>query len=158
MQKFLGIDPGLNNTGWGIVEYTNDNNYNLINYGIFKTAISDNLETRLKFIFDSIFNLITIEKPDKISMEKVFVNVNPASSEKLIMARTASFLAIAKSGYNVIEFSPNEIKKAITSNGRSDKNIVKSKVQQILNIKGNIKKSDATDALAIAMCIGLIKK
>ena len=158
MQKFLGIDPGLNNTGWGIVEYTNDNNYNLINYGIFKTAISNNLETRLKFIFDSIFNLITLEKPDKISMEKVFVNVNPASSEKLIMARTASFLAIAKSGYNVIEFSPNEIKKAITNNGRSDKNIVKSKVQQILNIEDNIKKSDATDALAIAICIGLIKK
>lgn len=158
MQKFLGIDPGLNNTGWGIVEYTNDNNYNLINYGIFKTAISNNLEIRLKFIFDSIFNLITLEKPDKISMEKVFVNVNPASSEKLIMARTASFLAIAKSGYNVIEFSPNEIKKAITNNGRSDKNIVKSKVQQILNIKDNIKKSDATDALAIAICIGLIKK
>lgn len=158
MQKFLGIDPGLNNTGWGIVEYTNDNNYNLINYGIFKTAISNNLETRLKFIFDSIFNLITLEKPDKISMEKVFVNVNPASSEKLIMARTASFLAIAKSGYNVIEFSPNEIKKAITNNGRSDKNIVKSKVQQILNIKDNIKKSDAADALAIAICIGLVKK
>lgn len=158
MQKFLGIDPGLNNTGWGIVEYTNDNNYNLVDYGIFKTTLSDSLEIRLNFIFDSIFNLIKSKKPDRISMERVFVNINPASSEKLIMARTASFLAIAKSGYSVIEFSPNEIKKAITSNGRSSKDIVKSKVQQILNIKEKIKKSDVADALAIAICIGLIKK
>lgn len=158
MQRFLGIDPGLNNTGWGIVEHTNDNNYNLIDYGIFKTTLSDSLEIRLNFIFDSIFNLIKIKKPDRISMERVFVNINPASSEKLIMARTASFLAIAKSGYSVIEFSPNEIKKAITSNGRSSKDIVKSKVQQILNIKDKIKKYDIADALAIAICIGLIKK
>ena len=158
MSRFLGIDPGLNNTGWGIVEYNNDNNYNLVDYGIFKTTLSDSLEIRLNFIFDSIFNLIKSKKPDRISMERVFVNINPASSEKLIMARTASFLAIAKSGYSVIEFSPNEIKKAITSNGRSSKDIVKSKVQQILNIKEKIKKSDAADALAIAICIGLIKK
>ena len=173
-QTFLGIDPGLNNTGWGIVEctniikdtkncveentdYVNNNNYKLIDYGIFKTDLSDSLEMRLNFIFDSIFNLIKAKKPDRISMERVFVNINPASSEKLIMARTASFLAIARAGYNVIEFSPNEVKKAITSNGRSSKDIVKSKVQQILNIKEKIKKSDATDALAIAMCIGLIK-
>ena len=158
MSKFLGIDPGLNNTGWGIVEYNNDNNYNLIDYGIFKTTLSDSLEIRLNFIFDSIFNLIKSKKPDRISMERVFVNINPASSEKLIMARTASFLAIAKSGYSVIEFSPNEIKKAITSNGRSSKDVVKSKVQQILNIREEITKSDAADALAIAICIGLIKK
>ena len=158
MQKFLGIDPGLNNTGWGIVEYTNDNNYNLVDYGIFKTTLSDSLEIRLNFIFDSIFNLIKSKKPDRISMERVFVNINPATSEKLIMARTASFLAIARSGYSVIEFAPNEIKKAITSNGRSNKDMVKSKVQQILNIKEKIKKSDAADALAIAICIGLINK
>ena len=167
-QTFLGIDPGLNNTGWGVVEYTNTivksenyiehNNYKLIDYGIFKTALSDSLEMRLNFIFDSIFNLIKSKNPDRISMERVFVNINPASSEKLIMARTASFLAIARSGYSVIEFSPNEVKKAITSNGRSSKDIVKSKVQQMLNIKEKIKKSDATDALAIAMCIGLINK
>ena len=167
-QTFLGIDPGLNNTGWGVVEYTNpivtnnnyieDSNYKLIDYGIFRTELSDSLEMRLNFIFDSIFNLIKSKKPDKISMERVFVNINPASSEKLIMARTASFLAIARAGYSVIEFSPNEVKKAITSNGRSSKDIVKNKVQQILNIKDKIKRSDATDALAIAMCIGLIKK
>ena len=158
MQRFLGIDPGLNNTGWGIVEYANGDNYSLIDYGIFKTKPSDSLEIRLNFIFDSIFNLIKLKKPDRISMERVFVNINPASSEKLIMARTASFLAISKSGYNVVEFSPNEIKKAITNNGRSSKDIVKSRVQQILNTKARIKKSDAADALAIAICIGLVKK
>ena len=158
MQRFLGIDPGLNKTGWGIVEYKSGNNYSLIDYGIFKTKPSDSLEIRLNFIFDSIFNLIRLKKPDRISMERVFVNVNPASSEKLIMARTASFLAVAKSGYSIVEFSPNEIKKAITNNGRSSKDIVKSKVQQILNIKERIKKSDAADALAIAICIGLVKK
>ena len=158
MQKFLGIDPGLNNTGWGIVEYTSNDNYKLIDYGVFKTKASDTLEIRLIFIFDSIFNLIKLQKPDKISMERVFVNINPSTSEKLIMARTAAFLFIAKSGYNVIEFAPNEIKKAITNNGRSSKDLIKLKVQQILNIKENIKKSDAADALAIALCIGLIKK
>ncbi len=157
MQIFLGIDPGLNNTGWGMVEYHNSN-YKLIEYGVLKTKISDSLEIRLSFIFDSIFNLIQLKKPDKISMEKVFVNINPLTSEKLIMARTAAFLAIAKAKYNVIEFFPNEIKKAVTNNGRSNKKVIKAKVQQILNITDNIKKFDATDALAVAICIGLMKK
>lgn len=159
MPKFLGIDPGLNNTGWGIVDYNiSYNNYKLINYGVFKTIVSDTLETRLNYIFASVFNLIKIHRPDKIAMEQVFVNINPYTSKKLIMASTASFLAIANSGYKIIEFAPNEIKKAITNNGRSNKELIKIKVQQMLNIKEAIKQTDATDALAIAICIGLINR
>lgn len=169
----LGIDPGLNSTGWGIIknvdfecseckqviqnETQKDVKCTFVDCGIFKTNAHDDLGIRLTFIYDSVLNLIKSYKPDKISMERVFVNINPASSEKLIMARTAAFLAIAKSGHKCVEFSPNEIKKTITGLGHSSKDLVKSTVQSILKVNTDEnyypKTADASDALAIALCL-----
>ena len=155
----LGIDPGLSSTGWGVISYSQGTKYKFIDCGILKTETQDYLGNRLIFIYNSILGLIKKFKPDKVSIEKVFVNINPASSEKLIMARTAAFLAIVKSGYTCVEYTPNEIKKTVTGKGHGDKALVKEAIQRILNfdvLKNHcLKTADASDALAIALCLAI---
>ncbi len=155
----LGIDPGLGNTGWGIIECSRSFKYKFIECGILKTETNDPLGSRLIFIYNSIFSLIKMFRPDKISIEKVFVNINPATSEKLIMARTAAFLAIAQSGHMCVEFTPNEIKKTVTGKGHGNKILVKEAVQSILKFSTSEnhfpKTADASDALAIALCLAI---
>lgn len=154
-KTILGIDPGLLKTGWGIVS-KNQYEVKYIDCGVIKTESSQPMEDRLVFIYDSICNLISSFKVDFAAMEEVFVNINAKTSEKLIMARTASFLAISKSGLNVNSFRPNEIKKNITGSGHASKEQVQFMVQKILNINisnDNINHTfDSMDALAIALC------
>lgn len=148
----LGIDPGLNNTGWGVIQFSTK--YQLINCGVIKTNAKDEISTRLIYIYNEVKKIIDIFQPEKIAIERVFVNINPLSSEKLIMARTAAYLASAQYS-KVFEFSPNEIKRIITGNGRSDKKIVKQYVLNTLQVENIAQKSDATDALAVAICLSL---
>jgi crossover junction endodeoxyribonuclease RuvC len=162
MTTVLGIDPGLSSTGWGIIDVQTVQDklpcakYTFIDCGILKTDTNDDLVDRLAFIYDSIYKLIKTTKPDKISIERVFVNVNPASSEKLIMARTVAILAIAKTGHKYVEFAPNMVKKVITGMGHGSKELVKEMVWKMLqfNISNCYypKTADASDALAIALC------
>lgn len=152
---FLGIDPGLVKTGWGIVEKCGyDIKYKAC--GVIKTEPQKRMEERLILIYSSVSEIITKFKPAKISMEKVFVNKNPESSQKLIMARTAAFLSAAQFGYAIDEYSANEIKKNITGQGHSSKNQIYVMIQKILGIKLSIDNrlitSDAIDAIAIALC------
>ena len=153
-QIILGIDPGLVKTGWGIVSKSG-NSIQYVDCGVIKTNPKDAMESRLVTIYDSIRDLAASFKVDIASMEEVFVNTNVKSSEKLIMARTAAFLALAKTGLNVASYRPNEIKKNITGSGHAGKEQVQLMVQKLLNI--NIQKDknhtfDSMDALAIALC------
>lgn len=151
----LGIDPGLVKTGWGIISKVG---YNIkyIDCGVIKTESKQKLECRISYIYDSICNLITSFKADSVAMEEVFVNTNAKTSEKLIMARTAAFLAISKSGFYVNSFRPNEIKKNITGSGHASKEQVQFMVRKLLNIDiandNNIHTFDSMDALAVALC------
>ncbi len=159
--KILGIDPGLQKTGWGVIR---KDGYNLkfIDCGVIKTSATDSMEVRLSYIFDQITELINTFNPKQVAMEEVFVNVNPSSSEKLIMARTAAFLAISKSGFLIQSFRPNEVKKNITGSGHASKELVYTMVQKILNTKiltnSKIRTLDSMDALAIAMCCAYKKQ
>lgn len=153
--------------------------YTFVDCGILKTDTRDSLCDRLAFIYDSVYKLIKTNKPDKISIERVFVNINPASSEKLIMARTTAILAIAKTGNKYVEFAPNMIKKIVTGMGHSSKELVKECVWKLLQadtksagLDGHDtgcaermsdisichfpKTADASDALAIALCAVMV--
>jgi crossover junction endodeoxyribonuclease RuvC len=89
-------------------------------------------------------------------MEKVFVNANPSTSEKLIMARTVAFLAAAQFGFIINEYSPNEIKKNITGSGHAGKEQVHTMIQKILGVQIQHDKTqrtqDSIDAIAVALC------
>ena len=162
MTILLGIDPGLNNTGWGVIQKQVCDHYSFIDCGIFHTTTNQSLDQRLLYLFQSINTIISKYSPNAIAIEKVFVNINPASSEKLIMARTVAFLAIAQTKLQFYEFSPNIIKKNITGTGHSSKEMVNNMVQKILKININTKQMaktlDAIDALAIALCLAFTIK
>lgn len=150
----LGIDPGLLKTGWGVVQ-KDGYDVRYVDCGVIKTKADQLMEMRLVSIFEAVTQLIEKFVPDDVAMEEVFVNKNPMSSEKLIMARTASFLAIAWSGHNVKQFKPNEIKKNITGSGHAAKEQVYVMIQKIL--KTSIQNDayhtlDSMDALAVATC------
>ncbi len=151
----LGIDPGLVKTGWGVVQKLGYD-FKYIDCGIIKTDPACKMEERLTLIYDSVSELIDRFNPTEISMEEVFVNMNPSTSEKLIMARTSAFIAISKSGFQVNEYKPNEIKKNITGQGHADKNQVYIMIQKILNVSietdRQTKTMDAMDAIAVALC------
>ncbi|GHT88217.1 crossover junction endodeoxyribonuclease RuvC [Alphaproteobacteria bacterium] len=151
----LGIDPGLVKTGWGIVRKSKDQ-IEYISCGVVKTNSSDKMEKRLVAIYDFISELIANFSPNSVAMEQVFVNMNPKSTQKLIMARSVAFLAIAKSGHTVFEYTPNEIKKNVTGSGHASKQQIDTMVQKILKVE--IKKNensitpDSIDALSTAIC------
>lgn len=151
----LGIDPGLVKTGWGVIS-TTGYTAKYIDCGVIRTESNQKMELRLTFIYDSICNLITSFNTDSVAMEEVFVNTNAKTSEKLIMARTAAFLAVSKSGFNVNSFRPNEIKKNITGSGHASKEQVQFMVKKLLNINitnnNIIHTFDSMDALAISLC------
>lgn len=150
----LGIDPGLTKTGWGVI-FKNGPDIRYVDCGVIRTNALNSMETRLNYIFDEISSLLAMHKPDVVAMEEVFVNKNFKSSEKLIMARTSAFLAVAKHGLEVGQYSPNEVKKNVTGLGHASKDQVYNFVRKILKIDVlNDKKLhtlDSFDALAIAL-------
>lgn len=149
----LGIDPGLANTGWGIVEKEGCE-IRYIDCGVIQTNSADRLESRLTFLYFAVEKLIKNFSPTEVSMEEVFVNSNPKTSEKLIMARTAIFVCFSNHGYLINEYKPNEIKKNITGHGHASKNQIHVMVQKILNIavEKSTKNLDSIDAVAISLC------
>jgi crossover junction endodeoxyribonuclease RuvC len=153
-QVIIGIDPGLVKTGWGIIKKIG-RDVTFLDCGVLITKPSERPDSRLLFIFNGMRRVIEDYNPTEAAIEEVFVNSNPNTSEKLIMARTAAYLSLAVAGLRITEFRPNEIKKNITGNGHAGKGLVSSMVRQILRIQqiGAIP-ADATDALAIALCLG----
>jgi crossover junction endodeoxyribonuclease RuvC len=152
----LGIDPGLVKTGWGVILARAQTAVQFVNCGVIRTTTNASLESRLLHIYSEIQSLIAEFKPDFVAMEKVFVNANPLTSEKLIMARTAGILGVAKTGLSVNGYTPNEIKKNITGFGHASKDSVHKMVQKILNAEIiNDRKQhtlDSMDAIAVALC------
>jgi crossover junction endodeoxyribonuclease RuvC len=125
-----------------------------VEYGVITTDSAERLERRLSKIFEAICGLIEQYGPTHMAMESVFVNTNPRSSEKLIMARTAAFLAIAKGGLVVNEYPPSVVKKSVTGLGHASKAQVHVMVQRILRLAGGdvALTADSADALAVAIC------
>jgi crossover junction endodeoxyribonuclease RuvC len=111
------------------------------------------MEIRLAKIFDGVNEVMAVHSPSGVAMESVFVNMNPHTSEKLIMARTAAFVAASKRGLTINEYPPNVIKKNVTGSGHASKDRIHTMVQMILKLeKERAIKPDSADALAVALC------
>jgi crossover junction endodeoxyribonuclease RuvC len=160
-RRIFGIDPGLLRTGWGVIDMDSGGVVRYVDCGVIRPSASLpdvglSLEPRLVFIFDEIQKLLLSFTPEHIAIEEVFVNMNPKTSEKLMMARTAALIAAAKFGKDLHSYKPNEIKKNVTGSGHASKELVHTMVQKILNatIKNDdkIRTADSIDALATAIC------
>ncbi|MGR3695671.1 MAG: crossover junction endodeoxyribonuclease RuvC [Sagittula sp.] len=147
--RVLGIDPGLGNLGWGIID-VDGARLSHVGNGVCKSTGSD-LGARLLVLFDQLCAVIAQHSPDTAAVEQTFVNKDGAGTLKLGQARGIAMLAPARAGLSVGEYYPNAVKKAVVGVGHADKRQVLHMVQ--LQLPGaKITGPDAADALAIAIC------
>jgi len=147
--RILGIDPGLNRTGWGVIE-TEGNRLRHIAHGVVTSSPADAMSDRLSSLYSELAKIIVTWQPDEAAVEEVFVNKNPDSTLKLGMARGVALLAPAMSGLRVGEYAANLVKKSVVGAGHADKTQVAMMVGILL--PGANAKADAADALAVAVC------
>lgn len=147
--RVLGIDPGLACTGYGIVEGVGGR-FRALGWGSVPTR--GDLPERLVLIHRRLAELVAEHSPDVLSVEQVFKGPNVQSLIKLSHARSAAMLAGALRGLPVAEYTPMQIKRAVTGRGGSDKTQVQFMVTRLLGLKEVPKPLDATDALAAAIC------
>ena len=148
--RIIGIDPGLRNTGWGIVDSTG-NSLKFIASGTVKSDSKMDLASRLCQIHDGLEEIIHQYQPFEAAVENTFVNVNPASTLKLGQARGIAMLVPARAGLRVAEYAPNAVKKSVIGVGHGDKKQIQLMVK-VLMPKAVFQTDDAADALAIAIC------
>tara|TARA_Y100000768_G_C23809396_1_gene601044 strand:- start:197 stop:676 length:480 start_codon:yes stop_codon:yes gene_type:complete len=153
----LGIDPGLGNTGYGIISIKN-NDFLIVDYGVIKTNTKDKLADRLKIIFNGINNLIKENNPSIFSIEEIFYSNNVKSSLLLGHARGAAIAAASTNDVLVYEYSARKIKQSLTGNGNAHKDQVRFMVKNMLKLKTPPKSSDASDALGVSLCYALQNK
>ena len=147
----MGIDPGIAIVGYSIVE-CKGNNLKAIDYGCIKTGADMMLPDRLKIVYDELTEIIKRYNPDELAIEELFFNKNAKSVMKVGQARGVEILAAVNQGLNVYEYTPLQIKQAVTGYGRADKNQVQEMVKMLLNLKEKPKPDDVADALAVAIC------
>ena len=146
--KMLGIDPGLQRTGWGIV-LQSGSKFTHVAHGTIKTKTTWTSANRLDEIHSSLNEVITNWRPNKAAVEQIFVAKGADSALKLGMARGVAMQTCAGKGLDLTEISARQVKKAVTGTGAADKTQVAAMVEKLLNIKPE--GLDASDALAIAI-------
>lgn len=148
----LGIDPGYAIVGYGVVEKDNTNRCRTIDYGTIDTPKEMSFPKRLKIIADGMRMLIEKFKPDEIAIEELFFNDNITTGIKVAEARGVILSTAIELMDGLYEYTPLQIKQAITGNGRADKKQVQYMTVAMLGLKNVPKPDDAADALAAALC------
>tara|TARA_B100001029_G_C15048129_1_gene448627 strand:- start:1158 stop:1709 length:552 start_codon:yes stop_codon:yes gene_type:complete len=147
----LGIDPGTNIMGYGIVSILNKKMH-LVTMGIIHLDKLNSHALKLKKIFERTIQLVDEYKPDEVSLEAPFYGKNVQSMLKLGRAQGVAMAAALYRDIPIFEYTPKKIKKSITGNGNASKSQVASMLESLLNIKNMPKHLDATDGLAAAAC------
>ena len=146
----LGIDPGLKNTGWGVItSFKNKESY--LSHGVIKTSSKQSLGDRLASIYKGVTKLTEEYQPSYISVEKIFSNTNPESTLKLGKARGIVFLVAAMYKIKITEYSPNSVKKNLIGYGHASKFQIIEMIKRLYPEVGLIE-DNAADALAVATC------
>jgi len=149
----LGIDPGYDRIGWGgIIQEGSD--WQVVNYGCIETSSKDLFVERLAQLHKEVVKIIKKYKPTRMSVEDLFFFKNLKTAIKVGQARGVILLTAVQNKLEVDEFTPLQVKQAITGYGRAEKKQMQKMVQTILNLKQPIKSDDAADALAVALCAG----
>lgn len=149
-QRILGIDPGLRATGYGVIEARGREGV-LIDCGVIQTDASQPLPERLLAIYDGIEEVIQRLSPDRMALEKLIYCKNVSIALLLGQARGAAIAAGARHALPMSEFSPAEIKSAVTGRGRAAKEQVQKMIQLLLSLPEAPKTEHAADALAAAL-------
>jgi crossover junction endodeoxyribonuclease RuvC len=149
--RVLGIDPGSETTGWGVVE-GEARRYRLVEYGTIKAPARERFSARLLKISDGIEALIAQHRPDACSVEESFYATNVKVALKLGQVRGVILLAAERAGLEISEYSPRLVKQTVVGYGNAEKHQVQEMVRVLLSLKSAPEPHDAADALALAIC------
>jgi len=153
MQKFstriLGLDPGLCNLGWGVVDW-DEARLVFVACGTIRSAPAEPMGERLAALFLGLEEVLVAWAPAEAAVEETFVNGNARSALKLGQARGIALLVPARSGLSVSEYAPNSVKKTVTGTGHADKAQIRAMIRYLLP-KAAPETADAADALAVAI-------
>lgn len=146
----LGVDPGLNKCGWGLVA-SEGSRLSHVAHGVIKPVQTQQLASRLHDVFQGLCEVIERYRPHEAAVEETFVNSNARAALILGQARGVALAAAARQGLVVAEYAPTTIKKAVVGSGAADKDQIAFMVQRLLPTAGAVT-ADAADALGVALC------
>jgi crossover junction endodeoxyribonuclease RuvC len=146
----LGIDPGFDRTGWGVIE-DQSGRLSYIECGCIQTSADDPHEKRLQMVRDGIRDVLVKYKPDALAIEQLFFQTNAKTAIKVGEARGIALLVAADAGVPIVEPTPNQVKSGTTGQGKAEKKQVQEMVARLLKLPAIPKPDDAADALAIAI-------
>ena len=146
----LGIDPGLAIVGYGVIN-TLKGNSSVIDYGVINTPKEDSVPTRLEKIYEGMLGLIEKYNPDCIAIEELFFNTNTTTGINVAQARGVILLVCQQKKLKMYEYTPLQIKQALTGYGKAEKKQIQFMVARLLQLKAVPKPDDAADGLAVAL-------
>lgn len=149
--RILGIDPGYAIVGYGIIEQIG-NRFRVIDYGSIQTKAGLPPVERLQIIYNELRNIIYTHKPECMAIEELFFNNNSKTAIMVAQARGVLLLGAANEGLEIYEYTPLQVKQAVTGYGRADKQQVQQMTKALLGLDKVPKPDDTADALAIAIC------
>lgn len=147
----IGIDPGLATVGFGVIK-TEKEKATPISYGCIRTSPDKETPARLLEIYNEITSLFEKYKPEVIAVEKLFFSKNVTNALSVSEARGVIFLAAQQQNIPIFEYTPNQVKQAITGSGRADKKQVQEMIKRLLGLDEIPEPDDAADGLSIALC------
>lgn len=148
----LGLDPGTASTGYGLVRLLDDGGLQVVEFGVISTAKGIAAPKRLSLLYHRLNEILLLHRPETCAVEKLFFQRNVSTAIGVGQARGVLLLALAEAGLDVAEYTPNEVKQAVTGYGSADKRQVQEMVRVQLVLDSLPKPDDAADALAIAIC------
>ena len=151
--RILGIDPGYAIVGYGVLDYDNVH-FKVVNYGAITTDAQTPFDRRLAEIYEDMCSLLDLFKPDCMSVEKLYFNTNITTGIDVAQARGIIMLSAAQRHIPIYEYTPLQVKVAVTGYGRAEKHQMQEMTRNILGLKSVPKPDDTADALAIAICHG----
>ncbi|MCL4861426.1 MAG: crossover junction endodeoxyribonuclease RuvC [Caldilineaceae bacterium] len=148
----VGIDPGTASTGYGVVGQTTDGDFSLLACGVIRTAAHDPMPARLHELYSDFVAILDEFSPDQMAIEKLFFGRNVTTAITVGQARGVVLLAAAQRALPVAEYTPAEIKQAITGYGNAEKRQMQEMVQRLLQLPSHPTPDDAADGVAVALC------
>ena len=149
--RILGIDPGYAIVGWGVVRYERGR-FTPLTFGAITTPAGMDFSRRLEVIYDEMAVLLAQHKPDALAVEKLYFKNNQKTAIDVAEARGVILLAAHKSGTPLYEYTPLQVKSAVTGYGKAEKRQVMDMTRRLLHLKAVPRPDDAADALALALC------
>jgi crossover junction endodeoxyribonuclease RuvC len=155
--RIIGIDPGTGILGFGVIEVERDKAV-MVDAGVIRTPVKEDDAVRLQTIFDELSEIIAATKPSQMSVEKLFFAQNVTTAMTVAQARGVVLLCGRRAGLEIFEYTPQQIKQALTGYGKAEKRQIQEMVRTVLQLKEIPKPDDCADALAAAITHSMTRR